>query len=349
MIDGRRIVALLLLGGVGSRLWPASTDGCPKPFLKLLGPRSLYQMALARLSAAAADEIVVVANVALEQIIRDQAWEIGHAGPELVLEPFPRDSGPAIAAGVATVLQRHPPDTIVIAAPGDHLIPDESAFARAVADAVRVASNGRLVTLGIQATAASSEYGYLQRGKPLAGHERAFEVKKFHEKPRPSVAEAYRRDGYDWNSGIFIFTGGLFAQEAQRHMPEVWSASAHAVTAGRHDSGKIVLDSEAFERAAKISIDHALFEKSERVATIRVSFEWSDIGNWSSVYDALQRDEARNAATGDAVLQDVSGALVVADGVKVVVVGIDDVIVVSSPQGTFVAPRSRAAEIKGLL
>ena len=350
MIDGRRVVALLLLGGAGSRLWPASTDACPKPFLKLLGPRSLYQMSLSRLSAAGVDEIVSVANSALEQIIRGQAAEIGHPPPALVLEPFPRDSGPAIAAGVAAVLQRDPPETVVLAAPGDHLIADESAFSRALADAARVALDDRLVTFGIRATAASTEYGYVQRGKPLAGLGGAFAVEKFHEKPQRGIADGYLRGGgYDWNSGIFVFTAGLFAREAERHMPAIWSAATHAVAAQQQGSATIVLDRDAFGRAPKTSIDYALFEKSERVATIPVSFAWSDIGNWNSVHNALPRDPSGNAAAGDAVLRDVSGTLVVADGVKVVVVGMDDVIVVSSPRGTFVAPRSRAAEIKGLV
>src|SRR5262245_5755490 len=131
MIDGCRVVALLPVGGAGSRLWPLSVDALPKPFLKLIRPHSLYQMSLARLAAAGVDEVVVVANAALEALVCDQAAEIGAPRPRLVLEPFPRDSGPAIAAGVAAVLEAHPPDTIVVAAPGDHSIQDHGAFARA--------------------------------------------------------------------------------------------------------------------------------------------------------------------------------------------------------------------------
>jgi mannose-1-phosphate guanylyltransferase/mannose-6-phosphate isomerase len=350
MIEGRRVVAVLPVGGAGSRLWPLSGDALPKPFLKLIGPRSLYQMTLERLAAAAVDEVIVVANTTLEPLVRGQAAEIGRSPSGLLLEPFIRDSGPAIAAGVAAVLQRHAADTIVIAAPGDHLIADQGAFARTVSDAARVASDDWLVTFGIRATAASTEYGYIQRGRPLAGHDGAFEVARFHEKPRQDLADAYLRDGgYDWNSGIFVFGAGLFAKEAERHMPAVWAAAVQAVTAGQRQAGGTVLDADAFGRADKTSLDHALLEKSRRVATIPVSFVWSDIGNWSSIYDALQKDSSGNAATGDVALRDVSNTLVVADGVKVVVVGMEDTVVVSSPQGTFVAPRSRAAEIKGLV
>jgi mannose-1-phosphate guanylyltransferase/mannose-6-phosphate isomerase len=350
MIEGRRVVALLPVGGAGSRLWPLSADALPKPFLKLLGPRSLYQMTLARLAAAAVDEVVVIANATLEPLVRDQAAEIGRPLPALLIEPFARDSGPAIAAGVAAVLQAHPADTIVVAAPGDHLIADQDAFARAVADAARVASDAWLVTFGIRPTTASTEYGYIRRGRPLAGYDGSFEVASFCEKPRQNLADAYLRDGgYDWNSGIFVFAAGLFGTEAERHMPGVWAAAIQAVAAGRQQAGNTALDAEAFGQADKTSLDYALLEKSQRVATIPVSFGWSDIGNWSSIHDALQKDSSGNATTGDVVLRDVSNALVVADGAKVVVVGIEDVVVVSSPQGTFVAPRSRAAEIKGLV
>jgi mannose-1-phosphate guanylyltransferase/mannose-6-phosphate isomerase len=350
MIDGRRVVALLPVGGAGSRLWPLSAAALPKPFLKLVGPHSLYQLTLARLAASAVDEVIVIANATLEALVRDQAAEIGRPLSGLLLEPFPRDSGPAIAAGVAAALQAHPPETIVIAAPGDHLIPDEGAFARAAADAGRVASADWLVTFGIRPTAPSTEYGYIQRGAPLAGPEGAFEVARFREKPEWSVAEAYLRDGgYDWNSGIFVFAAGFFAKEAERQMPELWAAAVRAVADGRRQDGRIALDAEAFGRADKTSLDYALLEKSRRVATIPVSFAWSDIGNWSSIHDALQKDSSGNATTGDVVLRDVSGTLVVADGVKVVVVGMEDAIVVSSPRGTFVTPRSRAAEIKGLV
>jgi mannose-1-phosphate guanylyltransferase / mannose-6-phosphate isomerase len=350
MIDGRHVVALLPVGGAGSRLWPLSAEARPKPFLKLIGPRSLYQMTLARLVVAAVDEVVVVANAGLEALIRDQAAEIGAPPPTLLFEPFARDSGPAVAAGVAAVLQRHSADTIIIAAPGDHLIPDQDSFAHAVAAAARVAVDDWLVTFGIRPTTASTEYGYIQRGSPLVGPEVAFEVARFHEKPRQGLADTYLREGgYDWNSGIFVFAAGWFAREAERHMPELWSAVVQAVAAGERQGGKIVLDADAFRRADKISLDYALLEKSRRVATIPVSFGWSDIGNWSSIYDALQKNSSGNATTGEAVLRDVSNTLVVADGVKVVVVGMEDTIVVSSPQGTFVAPRSRAAEIKGLV
>jgi mannose-1-phosphate guanylyltransferase / mannose-6-phosphate isomerase len=350
MIDGRRVVALLLLGGSGSRLWPISTAACPKPFLKILGERSLYQMALARLRAAAADEFVVVVNAGLEQLVRDQAAEIGEPAPQLVLEPMPRDSGPALAAGVAALLRRHPADTIVIAAPGDHLIPDETAFADAVSEAARVAGQNLLVTFGIRPTMAAVEYGYIQRGAEIEDQGRAFHVLKFHEKPRQDIAEAYlRHGGYDWNSGIFVFAAGAFAREAERHMPDIWVSALQAVASGRHRTTAIELDQKAFAQARKTSIDYALLEKSDRVAMIPVSFAWSDIGSWDSVYQALEQDAAQNAVSGDAALRDASGTLVLAEQVRVVVVGLQDVVVVASPRGTFVAPRSRASEIKGLV
>jgi mannose-1-phosphate guanylyltransferase len=158
------------------------------------------------------------------------------------------------------------------------------------------------------------------------------------------------RDGnYDWNSGIFIFTAETFAAEAMKHMPDIWETANEAVTRGKRNEGALAFDADAFARARKSSIDYALFEKSDRVAVIPVDFAWHDIGNWGSAYDAFHTEPDANVVIGDALLDEVTGTIVVADGVKVVVCGMSDTVVISSKEGTFVAPRSRAAEIKRLL
>jgi mannose-1-phosphate guanylyltransferase len=174
-----------------------------------------------------------------------------------------------------------------------------------------LATDGWLVTFGIKPTAPTTEYGYIQRGMPLgvAGVEAACRVAKFHEKPQRDVAESYVRDGsYDWNSGIFIFTAETFAAEAMKHMPDIWEAANEAV----------LFHADAFARARKSSIDYALFEKSDSVAVIPVDFAWHDIGNWGSAYDAFHTEPDANVVVGDAMPDDVSGTIVVANGVKVV-------------------------------
>lgn len=209
---------------------------------------------------------------------------------------------------------------------------------------------GYLCTFGIQPTFPSTEYGYIQRGNAIAEQAGAWRVAKFHEKPQAALASRYLEEGgYDWNSGMFVFRADVFQTEAERYMPQIWTAALAAVRGAGTSNGSILLDAAAFAAAPKISIDYALFEKSDRVAVVPVSFEWSDVGNWDSVHGALPRDAANNAAVGAATLVEGSGNLVVGDGTEVIVLGVSDLVVIASTHGTFVAPRSRAAEVKALV
>jgi mannose-1-phosphate guanylyltransferase/mannose-6-phosphate isomerase len=350
MIDGRRVIALLLSGGGGTRLWPVSTDAIPKQFLKLFGQRSLYQSTIARVAAAQVDDIVVITNVAHEPQVASQAEGLAASKPTIVLEPMRRDSGPAIAAGVAAIAAEHGAEAIVIALPCDHLIPDEAHFRRSLAEGVALAGSGFLGTFGIRPTSPSTEFGYIRRAAAIESHSNAFRVASFHEKPTRERAQAFIDDGgYDWNSGMFAFRADVFAAQAERHMPELWHAATEAVRTGTRGDRRLLLAADAFARAPRTSIDYALFEKSDRVAVVPVSFAWSDVGNWASVHDALDKDDMGNAKVGDVVARDSAGNLVIGDGVKIVVLGVDDLVVVASPQGIFVAPKSRAAEIKSLI
>lgn len=349
MIEGRRIVAILPLGGAGTRLWPLSNDRQPKQFLRLFEQRSLFQRTYLRLSAIAVDEVVVVTNGAYEQAVLDEVAELGAPAPQLVLEPMRRDSGPAIAVGVAAAVAQFGAQTILAVLPGDHLIPDQDHFARSFADAVALAARDWLVTLGIRPTFASTEYGYIQQGEPIADHAHAFHVAKFHEKPDQATAEKYLRDtSYHWNSGVFLFTADAFAHEAMRHMPDIWSAAQRAVGAAP-GSTRVCVDRAVFQAMRKVSMDVALFEKSDRVGVIPVDFAWSDIGNWASVYEAFDKDACDNVVLGQVQIRDSSGSLAIAEGAPLIVVGARDLVVVASPQGTFVAPRARAPSIKGIL
>jgi mannose-1-phosphate guanylyltransferase/mannose-1-phosphate guanylyltransferase/mannose-6-phosphate isomerase len=351
MIGGRRVIALILSGGGGTRLWPLSTQAVPKQFLRLFGQGSLYQSTLARVAAAAVDDIVVVSNLAHEQQVEAQARGIVEPRPMCVLEPMRRDSGPAIAAGVAAIMAGHGEQSIVTVLPCDHLIPDAAHFARSLSEAVELAQLGFLGTFGIRPTFPATEFGYIERAAPIAGQPNAFQVASFHEKPTYERASAYLADGaYDWNSGMFTFRADVFATEAERYMPKIWHAAVAAVRAGTRGERRLQLAADAFAKAPKMSIDYALFEKSERVGVVPVSFGWSDVGNWASVHEALAKDASGNATIGDVVTREASRNLVVGgDGVRVVLLGIDDLVVVATPEGVFVAPRHRAAEIKALI
>lgn len=336
-------VGAILVGGSGSRLWPISSAERPKQFVRLFGTRSLYQKTIARMYATSVSILAACANARHETEMREQAQEIGHATPFLLLEPAPRDSAPALAAVAAWALAAYGPDVVIVATPGDHLIGDETAFAREVERAIGLAGDGYIVTFGIRPTFASAEYGYIERGAPIGGYSGAFAVKRFHEKPSETVAEAYcGQDEFLWNGGVFIFAAGMFAQEAARHMPDIWAAATDAVARGKREQTGLQLEQNAFTLARRISVDYALMELSRRIAVIPVGFGWTDLGSWDAVYRACDKDEAGNVVHGNAILSDSSGTLVIAETGCVVMTGLRDMAVICSREGVFVAPRTRS-------
>ena len=349
------LIALLLSGGGGTRLWPLSTEQCPKQFLKLFGAHSLFQQTWLRAQASGAAELLVMANQAQSRLIHDDLVELPDAmrRTRLILEPMRRDSGPAIAAGVADCLERFGPKALVMVLACDHLIPDHQAFRDTVALASEVARQGKMVTFGIRPTAPVSDYGYIRCGAALAGTQ-AYQVAAFVEKPDRARAVAYLSEGnYLWNSGMFLFEAGVFADEAQRHMPALWAQARAAVDKGVQDGASLKLDAGAFAAAERISIDYALFEKSDNVAVVPAAFDWSDVGGWAAVHEALPQDGQDNATVsmghGLVIQQDSHNSLLVSDGLPVLALGVDDLVVVATKDGVFVAPKSRAAEIKALL
>jgi mannose-1-phosphate guanylyltransferase/mannose-6-phosphate isomerase len=351
MSVARRVVAMLLSGGAGTRLWPLSTETMPKQFLRLFGDESLFQLTLGRLSSAGIDHVMVVTNATQATLVEKQAVESGVVVDEIVIEPLRRDSAPAIAAGVAAIKATYGPETVVVVLPCDHLIPDVELFSVTLRDGISLADMGFIGTFGIRPTHASTEFGYIQRAERVMGHGSAHYVEAFHEKPKRDVAETYLADGrYDWNSGMFMFQAGVFAEEARALMPVVWVAASEAVRLSHESVGRRILDAESFAGAPRISIDFALMERSRRVSVIPASFAWSDVGNWAAVHDAHDKDAHANAVIGVARLKDARGNLVVSEGnARVVLVGVEDLVVITCPTGTFIAPKSRASEVKAMI
>ncbi len=341
--------AVLLSGGGGTRLWPISTETRPKQFLRLFGQLSLFQLTLERVKDCGITFIHVLTNSDYAREVQTQAAERG-IEVALILEPIRRDSAPAIAAGVAALIDDYGEDIVAVVLPCDHLIPNHTAFAAALRDAVAVARAGLLVTFGITPTSPSSEYGYIRQGEALAVATDVFRAEAFREKPDLATAKSYLASGqYYWNSGMFVFGATYFAREASAHMPEVWKAASEAVTLGKKSPQRLLLHADAFGQAEKISIDYALFEKSNVVALLPRSFAWSDVGNWSSVHAALPHDAYGNAVCGDALINESRNTLVYADGVSVIVLGLSDTVVIASSEAVFVAPKNRAAEVKTFL
>lgn len=343
-------VAIVLSGGAGTRLWPISTDARPKQFMTLFNGRSLYQDTLLRLGAAKFEAVYVIGNQTHCDLLTQQARELALPPLHFIFEPLRRDSGAAIAAGVAAIRGHLGDDTVIFALPSDHLITDQAAFGLNADLAHQLAELDFLTTFGIIPSYPSSEFGYIQRGGRIDQHANAFRVLRFHEKPERQAAERYLFEGgFYWNSGIFAFSAASFNTEARRHMPELWHIVSEAVERGQHKGQELYLDAERFGAAPRISIDYALMEKSARVGVIPASFPWSDVGTWSVIHDLKAEGADNNLLVGDVSTKAVANSVIIAEGVKVLAVGVDGLVIAATKEGVFVAPQTMAAQVKNLL
>ena len=342
-----RIIPLLLAGGTGTRLWPVSRDAMPKQFLPLVGEQSTYQQALARVSNAElfAPPIVMTSDD-FRFFSRLQAEELG-IDATVVLEPTRRDSGPAIAAGAALAKSRDK-DAIVLALAADHVILDPDLFLAACRAGRDAAAAGHIVTFGIRPTAPKTGYGYIRRGEAL-DVDGAHQVAAFVEKPDAATAARYVADGYLWNSGNFMFRADTLLVELARLQPAMAKAVTGAVDKAVSDLGFVRLDADAFGSAPRISIDYAVMEKTDRAAVVEGTFRWSDIGSWDAVLEVSPHDDAGNALSGPALAFDTANSIVHAERQLTAVVGMKDVIVVTTPDAVLVLPRSRAEDVKTLV
>jgi mannose-1-phosphate guanylyltransferase/mannose-6-phosphate isomerase len=341
-----RITPLIMCGGAGTRLWPASREVRPKQFLPLFGPRSTFQETLLRVS----DPIlfgrpIVITNAAYRFLVREQLAEIGIEA-DVLLEPMRRDSGPAIVAGAVFAEQRAA-GAIVLALAADHVVRDNGAFVAACSAGLTAAQNGRIVTFGVKPERAATDYGYIRPGDPIIGDVRA--VVEFVEKPDAATAAQYVESGYFWNSGNFMFPAAALIDEYNAVDPDSVSTLAEAVNSAGRDLGFVTLPEAAFGKAKPISIDYAVMEKTSRAAVIPVSCGWSDVGSWRAVWELSGKDEAGNAAQGPAVFEDTRNCHVSSDGVLVSLEGVDDLVVVATEDAVLVSRQKDGGGLKRLV
>ena len=339
------IIPILLAGGAGTRLWPVSRDALPKQFLPLIGDKSTYQETLLRVRDAMFAPPIVITGPNFHFFARRQAEEIG-VDATIVIEPMRRDSGPAIAAATM-VASRRDPKAVVLALAADHIIPDADAF-RATCRAGRVAAEaGRIVTFGIKPTEPKTSYGYILPGEAIG--DGVFAVKSFVEKPDVETAARYVRDGYLWNSGNFLFRAAVLLSELKRLEPDMASAVDAAVANASNDLGFLRLESGAFSRAPQKSIDYAVMEKTDLAAVALGDFRWSDIGSWDALFDITPRDSAGNVLQGSVVAMEAEDCVVHSNDRLTAVVGVKDLVVVSTADAVMVIPRARAQDVRELV
>jgi len=342
----RPIIPLIICGGAGTRLWPASREGRPKQFLPLFGTNSTFQDTVCRLADPASfDRPIVITNTQYRFLVAEQLAAIG-AEADIILEPLRRDSGPAIAAAAAFALKRGG-DPVIAALAADHVVSDPVAFAKVCGLAASAAATDYIVTFGMRPTRPATEYGYICAGPPLDAD--IFTVEKFIEKPDAEIAERYVKDGYLWNSGNFIFRANLLLDEYKSFEPDSSAAIAAAVESATTDLGFITLDARAFARASAKSIDYAVMERTKRAAVMPVSYGWSDVGSWQAVWDLSSRDASDNYGRGSAVFVDSRGCYVMSDKQLVALLGVEDLVVVTTGDAVLVAKRENGDGLRRLV
>ena len=342
----KRIIPLIMCGGAGTRLWPASREVRPKQFLPLFGTRSTFQDTLLRVSDETLfDRPIIITNAAYRFMVREQLAEIG-VEADVLLEPMRRDSGPAIAAGSAFA-QTRDSEAVVLALAADHVVRDTKAFLAACREGLAAADGGRIVTFGIKPERPATEYGYIKPGDAVAGEVLA--IAKFVEKPDQATAADYVGAGYLWNSGNFMFRASVLSDEYRKYdAASVQAVTASVAQAGR-DLGFVTLERDAFGAAKAISIDYAVMEKATHAAVVPVSCGWSDVGSWRAVWELSDKDTLGNAAQGAAVFEDSRNCMVVSDKAMVALEGVDDLVVVATEDAVLVSRQKDANGLKRLV
>jgi mannose-1-phosphate guanylyltransferase / mannose-6-phosphate isomerase len=337
----KSIVPLIMCGGAGTRLWPASREGRPKQFLPLFGPESTFQDTIRRVSDPALfGRPIVITNAQYRFLAAEQLAAIGIEA-DIILEPLRRDSGPAIAAGAAFAAKRDG-DPLVVALAADHVVTDAAAFAK-----VCSAAGGRIVTFGVRPTRPATEYGYIRAGQAIGPD--IFAIEKFVEKPDAATAERYVKEGYLWNSGNFLFRAGVLLDEYRGFEPDNIAAVVAAVDKAGRDLGFVTLDPEHFAQATAKSIDYAVMERTKRAAVMPVSYGWSDVGSWQAVWELSGRDASGNAGQGAVEFVDSRGSYAASDKQLVALFGVDNLVVVTTDDAVLVAKREDGDGLRRLV
>lgn len=334
----RHIHPVILCGGSGTRLWPRSRKHCPKPFLPLLGERTLFQQTLDRASDSGRfAPATIVAGSAHCGHITDQAAE--QPGARLIVEPCAKNTAPAIALAA----QALPADAVMLVCPSDHHIADVDAFLEGVEKAAELAAQDYMVAFGITPSGPETGYGYIRKGEALAVGNA---VAQFVEKPDLATAERFLSEGgYVWNGGIFAFRAGAFLAELERYRPEMAAQVAQAWT-GREEKGWEIHPAAApFTAIAGESVDYAVMENTERAAVVAADMGWSDIGSWDALMAARSSDQDGNHVIGAVDLRDCRNVMVETDRMRVSVVGMEDVIIVVDGDDVLVTSRAGAQAV----
>jgi mannose-1-phosphate guanylyltransferase/mannose-6-phosphate isomerase len=338
------ITPVILSGGSGSRLWPLSREQYPKQLQALTGEHTLIQDTALRLGPETTPTVtppIIVCNDAHRFIVAEQLRAVGIDPKAIIIEPEGRNTAPAVAVAALVA----DPDALLLVMPSDHLIRKPESFRVAVATALPLAREGKLVTFGITPSGPSTAYGYIKRGADLGGG--AFDVEAFVEKPNQATAQNFLDAGtYSWNGGIFLFRAQVFLDELAAFEPAIGPACQKALDDGSNDLFFFRLDPEAFAKVPSQSIDYGVMERTDKAAVVPVDMGWSDVGSWSALHDESEQDADGNTLLGDVLALETKNTYVRSERQTTAVVGLDEAVVVVTDDAVLVTTRSHDQNVK---
>jgi mannose-1-phosphate guanylyltransferase / mannose-6-phosphate isomerase len=335
-----KIIAVILAGGSGTRLWPLSRKKQPKQYLSLASDNSMLQETILRLDGLEnLSDIMIVCNQEHRFLVAEQLQKIDIVNPCILLEPIGRNTAPAIAAAALQVIKNE--NAILLVLSADHVIGDKEAFHQAINIAIRHTKSQKLVTFGVPPESPNTEYGYI---KLSSEEERGgFKVEEFTEKPNKNEALSYIKHGnYLWNSGMFVFQADTLIKELAIHSSDILHSVSKSVDLAQQDLDFIRLEKKSFESSPSDSIDYALMEKSSNVVVVPLKSGWNDLGSWSALYDVNAKDFHGNVIRGDVYMEETYNSLIYADHHMLATVGLNDLIIVDTPNATLIASKDKA-------
>lgn len=339
------IVPVILSGGSGTRLWPMSRESFPKQLWPLVSDRTMLQETAMRAYGSRFARPIIVCNQEHRFLIADQLRAVGIHGARIILEPVGRNSAPAITAAALMIAEENP-DAILWVMPADAAINNVPALHSALERAVTVAGSGHIVTFGIHPTRPETGYGYIRTGTPLTGVDGAYQVVQFIEKPDIMTATSLVADGkHLWNSGMFVFVADVLLTEMKLLAPDVVESVSNAMSRRQTDPDFIRPDPEVFAACRAISIDYAVAERTTRAAVVTEALGWSDVGNWTTLWEIGPKDQHGNVVLGDTELIDTHDCYVHSDGCLSAVIGLRDVALITTRDAVLAMPRSRAQDV----
>ena len=341
------VIPVILSGGAGTRLWPLSREMYPKQLLALTSKQTMLQDTAARLATIdGAMPPIVVCNEAHRFTVAEQMRAMEMQPSAILLEPAGRNTAPAVALAALKAQDLDPGATLIVA-PADHVIRDVRTFSQAADIAVSLAQDDKLITFGIVAHAPETGYGYIRRGDG-AGPD--YPVAQFIEKPPLDLAVQFVATGdYYWNSGMFVFKASRYLSELRNFAPDILEACTAAYQAAKADLDFLRIDKAEFIKCRSESIDYAVMEKTQDAVVLPLDVGWSDVGSWSSLFDALPADEEGNVLQGDVLTHDTHDCYVHSTSRLVAAVGMEDHIIVETKDAILVAPKDRVQDVKDLV